>query len=103
MIMLVIGRVTINLSTNSNKWVRIFQAVQIINTSQCFSGFGTNRNGYWDDKFSSYSQGCANDYVKDFHVTYETPTRPRLHCFHCYKPNEIVSTVWDGGVGTLVI
>lgn len=62
-------------------------------------GFKTRRNGYFNDSFSSYSRGCANNYVKDFHVTYETEFRPRLQCFHCGKSHEIESLEWDGPIG----
>lgn len=62
-------------------------------------GFRTQRNSYFSDSFSSYSRGCANDYVNDFHVSYETAYRPRLQCFHCGKTYEVESLEWDGPLG----
>jgi len=62
-------------------------------------GFRTNQNSYFSDSFSSYSRGCANDYINDFHVSYETAYRPRLQCFHCGKTYEIESLEWDGPLG----
>jgi hypothetical protein len=64
-----------------------------------YLGYKTRQNGYFNDSFSSYSRGCANDYVKAFHVSYETENRPRLQCFHCGKTHEIESVEWDGPLG----
>eukprot|EP00603_Paraphysomonas_imperforata_P011500 CAMPEP_0114449916 /NCGR_PEP_ID=MMETSP0104-20121206/188_1 /TAXON_ID=37642 ORGANISM="Paraphysomonas imperforata, Strain PA2" /NCGR_SAMPLE_ID=MMETSP0104 /ASSEMBLY_ACC=CAM_ASM_000202 /LENGTH=817 /DNA_ID=CAMNT_0001622035 /DNA_START=328 /DNA_END=2781 /DNA_ORIENTATION=+ len=50
---------------------------------------------------SSFSQGCANDYFPDFHVTAETAERPRLHVGFCSRLDEIQGTefLYDGPVG----
>ena len=64
-----------------------------------YLGYKTRQNMYFNDSFSSYSRGCANDYVKKFHVSYETNIRPRLQCFHCGKTYEIESLEWDGPLG----
>ena len=61
-------------------------------------GFRTRNSGFWSD-ISSYSRGCANDFVADFHVAAETSTRPRLQCFHCGSESEIRAGVWDGPLG----
>ena len=34
---------------------------------------------------SSYSKGCANDVIDDFHVITETASRPRWQCGHCTR------------------
>mgnify|MGYP006889512861 CR=1 FL=1 len=54
---------------------------------------------FFKQRFSSYSRGCANDAIRDFHVTVETASRPRLQCFHCTDTSEIGSAVWDGVLG----
>jgi hypothetical protein len=56
-------------------------------------------DGFFKSRFSSYSRGCANDAVRDFHVVPETSTRPRLQCFHCTDHSEIGTGVWDGMLG----
>jgi hypothetical protein len=61
-------------------------------------GFNTNGYGFWGG-ISSFSRGCANEYVKDFHVSYETVKRPRLHCFYCGRMDEIDAKYWDGPLG----
>jgi len=63
-------------------------------------GFRTpQNNSYLGDWFSSYSRGCANKYIRQFHVSYETEFRPRLQCFHCGKTYEIESGHWEGPLG----
>lgn len=34
-------------------------------------------------EYSSFSKGCANENIPDFHVVSETLNRPRLRCDHC--------------------
>jgi len=49
---------------------------------------------------SSYSKGCANEFVPDFHVVTETATRPRLQCGLCSRLDEIITVHhWDGPLG----
>jgi hypothetical protein len=50
---------------------------------------------------SSFSQGCANDFIPDFHVTSETARRPRLHVGFCSRLDEIQGTEfkYDGPLG----
>ena len=76
-------------------WSCDYKFEYIMNTM----GFRTHQNSFFNDSFSSYSRGCANDYVHDFYVTFETAYRPRLQCFHCGKTYEIESCEWDGPVG----
>lgn len=61
-------------------------------------GFSTQAKGFYGT-MSSFSRGCANRFVIDFEVSYETPERPRLHCFYCGLNNEIASKYWDGPLG----
>ena len=54
------------------------------------AGFKTDaNNGFWGDKYSSFSKGCANDYIPEFHIVSETSTRPRLSSGFCSRQNEI--------------
>ena len=50
---------------------------------------------------SSFSQGCANEYFPEFHVTFETAQRPRLHVGFCSNLDEIQGTdmTYDGPLG----
>lgn len=50
---------------------------------------------------SSFSQGCANDFFPDFHITSETAYRPRLHVGFCSNLDEIQGTdfTYDGPLG----
>ena len=50
---------------------------------------------------SSFSQGCANDYFPEFHITFETAQRPRLHVGHCSNLDEIQGAymIFDGPLG----
>lgn len=34
-------------------------------------------------EYSSFSKGCANDHIPDFHIVSETLTRPKLQCNYC--------------------
>jgi len=55
---------------------------------------------FFDLKISSYSKGCANDYVPDFHIITETDKRPRLQCGHCTRLTQIdAAGHWDGPLG----
>lgn len=55
---------------------------------------------FYNMKISSYTKGCANDLVPDFHVITETPTRPRFQCGLCSRLYEVESTGhWDGPLG----
>lgn len=49
---------------------------------------------------SSFTQGCANDFFPDFHITSETASRPRLHVGFCSRLDEIQGTEfgYDGWV-----
>ena len=62
-------------------------------------GFKGDFKGFWGDLYSSYSMGCANSFIRDFHVVAESPSRPRLQCFHCSNLLELGSSVWDGHIG----
>ena len=50
---------------------------------------------------SSFTQGCANDFFPDFHITSETAWRPRLHVGFCSNLDEIQGTsfTYDGPLG----
>lgn len=50
---------------------------------------------------SSFSQGCANAYMPEFHITSETAKRPRLHVGFCSRLDEIQGTdfCYDGPIG----
>jgi hypothetical protein len=48
---------------------------------------------------STYSRGLANTEVPLFHVLTETPTSPRLHCFHCNDLWSIGAADMPGGEG----
>ena len=65
------------------------------------AGFTTEKQGaFHNSMISSYSKGCANDYVPDFHIVTETADRPRLQCGLCSRLSEIESTGhWDGPKG----
>lgn len=58
-------------------------------------------SGGFHRPLSSFSQGCANDFFPDFHVTSESATRPRLHVGFCSRPDEIQGTdfTYDGPLG----
>jgi len=56
-------------------------------------------SAFFKQRFSSYSRGCANTAVREFHVVAETALRPRLQCFHCTRINELGTVVWDGHLG----
>lgn len=62
-------------------------------------GFRGDFKGFWGDYYTSYSMGCANAFIRDFHVITETPNRPRLQCFHCSNTKELGTCVWDGHIG----
>lgn len=66
-----------------------------------FTGFKTAMNSnFFDLRLSSYTKGCANDVIPDFHIIAETSTRPRLQCGHCTRLNEVFSSGhWDGPLG----
>ena len=61
-------------------------------------GFETDSKGFYG-RYSSFSRGCANAYVPEFHVSFETASRPRLHCFYCGRTDRICSQYWDGPLG----
>lgn len=44
---------------------------------------GGHNTGYFDNLFSSYSDGCNNDVMADFHIVTESPILPRLQCGLC--------------------
>lgn len=62
-------------------------------------GFVGDVKSFWNHLHSSYSMGCANDQVLDFHVLTETSARPRLQCFHCAWVDDLLTPVWDGPIG----
>jgi hypothetical protein len=43
-------------------------------------------------KMSSYSKGCANHLIDDFHIISETSSRPRFQCGTCTRLDEIESS-----------
>jgi hypothetical protein len=47
------------------------------------AGYKAPSARFFGDAISSWSKGCANDDVPLFHIITETPTAPRLQCFHC--------------------
>ena len=61
-------------------------------------GFETDSKGFYG-RYSSFSRGCANEYVPDFHVAFETASRPRLHCVYCGRTDRISAQFWDGPLG----
>ena len=61
-----------------------------------FKGYGYKSYGHI---YHSYTMGCANDLMNDFHVITETADLPRLHCFHCGDQNDMTSPAWDGDLG----
>ena len=61
-------------------------------------GFETEAKDFFN-RYSSFSRGCANAYVREFHVSYETAYRPRLHCFYCGRSDRICAQFWDGPLG----
>lgn len=84
------------------------------------AGFRTNDALFSGGKISSYTKGCANDYIRDFHIVTETKLRPRWQCGmlsccifkllslyrylliigHCTRATEIeTSGHWDGPLG----
>jgi hypothetical protein len=65
------------------------------------AGFKTKQSfAFFGGKMSSYSMGCANDVIRDFHVITETETRPRLQCGLCTREDEVESSGhWDGPLG----
>jgi hypothetical protein len=52
-------------------------------------GFRSKYAYFFGMKISSFSKGCANDLFPEFHVTFETKSRPRLQCGHCSRLNQI--------------
>lgn len=47
-----------------------------------------------------YSQGCANDFIPDFHILTESKTIPRWQCGICTRLSGIeTSGHWDGPLG----
>lgn len=61
-------------------------------------GFETESKEFYG-RYSSFSRGCANSFVPEFHVSCETAFRPRLHCFYCCRTDRISSTYPDGPLG----
>jgi hypothetical protein len=58
-------------------------------------------SGGFHRPLSSFTQGCANDYMPEFHITSETAQRPRLHVGFCSRLDEIQGTdfTYDGPLG----
>jgi len=48
-------------------------------------------NQYADDVMSSYSKGCVNEYIDDFHIITETSFLPRFQCGLCTRLDDIES------------
>jgi hypothetical protein len=64
------------------------------------AGFKTKASYFFGAKYSSYSKGCANDVIPDFHIVSETASRPRLNVGHVSRQWEIFSSGhWDGPLG----
>lgn len=55
------------------------------------AGFRTKRADFFGMKISSFTKGCANDYIPDFHVLYETKKVPRIQCGLCTRITEVNS------------
>ena len=55
------------------------------------AGFRTKRADFFGMKISSFTKGCANDYIPDFHVLYETNRLPRVQCGLCTRITEVNS------------
>jgi len=66
-----------------------------------FAGFKTAiNNNFFELRLSSYSKGCANGVIPDFHVIAETSTTPRFQAGHATRLWEIYSSGhWDGPLG----
>lgn len=62
-------------------------------------GFIGAYEDFFNHTYSSYTMGCVNDLINDFHVITETSELPRLHCFHCSRSWEIMTPATDGHVG----
>jgi len=64
------------------------------------AGFKTRAADFFGQKISSYTKGCANHLLSDFHVVTETKDRPRWQCGLCTRLYEIESSGhWDGPLG----
>ena len=82
---------------NKGRWSCDFQ----FEKSLYFAGFKTAiNNNFFELRLSSYSKGCANDAVPDFHVVAETSNTPRLQAGHATRLYEVFSSGhWDGPLG----
>ena len=64
------------------------------------AGFKTRQADFFGQKVSSFTKGCGNDAVKDFHVLAETKELPRWQCGLCSRLYEVESCGhWDGPLG----
>jgi hypothetical protein len=72
-----------------------------IESALYLAGFKTKFSPtFYGGKISSFSKGCANDVIPDFHVSTETDRRPRLQCGLCTRLSEVESSGhWDGPLG----
>lgn len=69
--------------------------------SMYFAGFKSEmQTNFFDLRISSYTKGCANAAIPDFHVITESSSRPRFQCGHCTRLSEVFSSGhWDGPLG----
>ena len=63
-------------------------------------GFTASSSSFFQQKFSSYSKGCANDVVPEFHVLTETAELPRYQILHGLDLDTMNSGEdWHGPMG----